>query len=104
MHYNAIFIKRGVKMITKTCLNFPKFYVCKYGAFYEGERLAEYCWTSGDHYYYSKDVVVEKFFFHYYNYVPTMYFRYREVGSKKTFSLPCEGYLGILYRKYKKRY
>lgn len=77
----------------------PKFYICKYGAFYEGEEVKNYC-TSGENYYYSKNVIIEKFIVHYYDYVPTIYFKFREIEHKsKTFTLPCEGYLGIYYRK-----
>lgn len=84
----------------KVCLDFPKFYICKYGAFYEGQKLAQYCWNGGNNYYFTQIVILDKLFFHYYNYVPHMYFRIRELHTKKTWSLPCEGYLGITYRKY----
>lgn len=84
----------------KVCTNFPKFYICKYGAFYEGQRLAQYCWSSGDNYYYLQTVILEKLFVHYdNNYSPCIYFRVRQTHNKKSWSLPCEGYLGISYRK-----
>lgn len=90
-------------MQTKTTYDFPKFYICKYGAFYEGEVLKHYCWSGGNNYSYVNDIVIDKFITHYYNYVPTLFFRFHVVGKSKISTLPCEGYLGILYRKYPKK-
>lgn len=87
-------------MRIKTTCNFPKFYICKYGAFYEGERLAQYCWSGGDNYYYSTDVIIEKFVVHYHNYQPYLCFKFHEVGKARSFTLSVDQ-LGICYRKYK---
>lgn len=83
----------------KIAITFPKFYICKYGAFYEGQRLAHYCKSSG-HLYYVDDVILEKFITHYYNYVPRLYFRYKELSTKNQTTLPVE-HLGIFFRKIK---
>ena len=83
---------------TKTKLNFPKFYACKYGVFYEGQTLEQYC-CSGNQYSYSNDVILVKFVVHYQNYKPVLYFQFHDVGKTRVFSLPVDGYLGILYRK-----
>lgn len=84
--------------------NFPKFYICKYGAFYEGERLSQYCRSGKSHYYYVADVIIDKFLIHYIDYKPVMYFKFHEVDKKQTWTLPVEGYLGILYRKDRRKY
>lgn len=74
----------------KTATRFPKFYVNKYGVFYESQRLYQYCRSSKDNFYYLCPVILEKFITHYYNYVPEMYFRFHEEGKKRTWTLPCE--------------
>ncbi len=85
---------------TKTIVSFPKFYICKYGAFYEGEELAHYCYSSNNHYYYCNNIILEKFIVHYNNYKPCLYFRFTEKSQK--FTLPVEQ-LGIFYRKIRKK-
>lgn len=89
-------------MNTKTTIKFPKFYVCKYGVFYEYEQLEHYC-VSDKNYYYVNDVILEKFIVHYKNYEPCLYFRFRDIDKKQLFTLPVE-HLGIFYRKKRKKY
>lgn len=73
-----------------------KYYICQYGVFYEGQRLAEYCQTGG-HMYYLEDIIIDKFIIHYYKYVPHLYFRFNIVGTKKFYTLPVER-LGVFYK------
>lgn len=87
--------------MTKINTDFPKFYICKYGAFYEGQKVAQYCRSGGQNYYYSSTVIIDKFIVHYCDYLPYLHVRFRELHTKRTWTLPCEGYLGIYYRKIK---
>ena len=82
---------------SKTITDFPKMYICKYGIFYEGQRLSQYCQNSG-YFYYVRDVILERFIIHYHNYLPYLYFRYIEVGSSKKFTMSVEQ-LGIYFKK-----
>ena len=82
---------------SKTTINFPKIYICKYGLFFESQKLSQYCENSG-HFYYVRDVILEKFIIHYYNYLPRLYFRYIEVNTCKKFTMPVEQ-LGVYFRR-----
>lgn len=88
--------------MTKTLFRYPKFYICKYGAFYEGEVLERYCCESS-YFYYAYDVILKKFLVHYNNYVPHLYFIAQHIDTKKSFTVSVEQ-LGIYYRKIRKKY
>lgn len=87
--------------MTKTTCKYPKFYICKYGAFYEGEILEQYC-CQGSYYYYVNDIILKKFVVHYVNYLPRLFFVSQELNKTRTFTLPVEQ-LGVNYRKIRKR-
>lgn len=82
---------------TKIKTDFPKMYICKYGVFYEGERLEQYCQSSG-HYYYFTDIILIKFVTHWKNYKPSLYFQFHEYDKKQIWRLPVSQ-LGIFFRK-----
>lgn len=89
----------NTKITTKTTTKFPKFYICKYGAFYEGQELERYYWSAGDNYNYAYNVILDKFIVHYSNYIPRLYFR--AIEGRKSFTYPVEQ-LGTAFRKKRK--
>ncbi len=78
-----------------------KFYICKYGIFYEGEELEEYVSSNGNTYY-LENVILDKFIVHYNeDKTPYLCFRYKNFRNKVTWTQNCK-VLGTYFRKIKK--
>lgn len=77
-------LKGGVFInITKTLTKDTKFYICKYGIFYEGQVLEQFAGI-GEHKNYIQDVILEKFIIHFkagQNY--TLHFRMANFSTKE---------------------
>lgn len=74
-----------------------KYYLCKFGLFYEGEELEKYCYNNNS-FYYQENIILDKFIVHYYNNVPKLYFRFRNFRNKVTYTIPADQ-LGVFYKK-----
>lgn len=87
---------------TKIKLKETRYYINKYGVFYEGQELSHY-WSCKQGLYYDKQVILQKFIFHYdkvYRNKFKMYCRFIEAGKSSDyykFTVPVE-HLGVFYK------
>lgn len=51
-------------MFIKNTVKETRYYINKYGIFYEGQLLYRYIWNNGS-LYYNEEVILDKFIFHY---------------------------------------
>lgn len=95
-------MKEGGSIIAKVLKN-TKYFMNKYGLFYEGEILYKYCQNDGK-LYFDKTVVLDKFIVHHdkiYRNKQQLYFRFYPEGRKDKhymFTINTDQ-LGIFYKK-----